>query len=95
MNPRTDPEDSTWIADDPVECLDPDMDDDIFPDEFDDNEDEVELDFDAEPRPKYFTPRQRIEMVREEQWLQSVVADFEDFERFEGFDDAYVSELSN
>jgi hypothetical protein len=95
MNPRTDPEDSAWIDDDPVDCLDPDMDDDIFPEDFDDTDEEVELDFDAEPRPKYFTPRQRIEMVREEQWLQSLVADFEDFDQFESFDNTYVSELSH
>lgn len=95
MNPRTGPEDTDWVTNDPADYLELEMDDDIFPDDFDTSDDGLELDFEREPRPTFFTPRQRIEMIREEQWLKDLVADFEDFDRIDGFGDEYVAELSH
>lgn len=95
MSLRTNPENTAWIEDDPVEYLDPDMNDEIFPDEFDASDEEHALDFDIEPRPKFFTARQRIEMAREERWLRSLTADFDDIDEFESFDDHMVGEFSH
>ena len=98
MDPRTDGEDDSWLdedAEDSDDYLEDDMEDDVFSEEFDGPEDEDELDFDPEWRPKTFTARQRIEMAREEKWLQSLVADFDDFDRLDGFNDEYVGGLSH
>lgn len=89
MNSRTDSKDPTWIEYDPLTYLEDDMDEDSF-DDIDSPDDESELDFETERRPKDLTARQRIEMAREEKLLQMLVADFEDFDRTDGFSDSYV-----
>lgn len=97
MNPRTDREIATWPVDDLEDCMDEDMEDDTFLDDFDqpDIGDERDLDFDTPPQPKFLTAKQRVEVLREEQWLKSLTADFECWDDIEGFSDCYVEELSH
>lgn len=95
MNPRTTPAAMIWITDDPLDTLETDMDEEYFSDDFDAPDDECALDFDTDPAPKYFTARQRIEIAREERWLQLLVADFEDIDRIDSYSDDYLSELSH
>ncbi len=92
MNPRTDPEDEIRPAG--GDYLEQDMEDDIYCDEFDGPDDHRALDFDVEVTPKYFTAKQRVEMFREEQWLRSLTADLDDFDRIDGIGDGYVAEFS-
>lgn len=71
------------------------MDDELIADEFDGPAEEFELDFSADWKPRAFTARQRIEMVREERWLQDLVADFEDIDRIDGSTDYQIGGLSH
>ena len=50
-----------------------------------DDEDELDEAYDAldfTSRYRHFSARRRIEIAREDKWLQSVMADFEDFDPF-------------
>ena len=61
-------------------------------------EEEEELESGSSPFSKPMTPRQRVELAREERWLRSMTADFEDideFERIESFGDYYVDRFSH
>lgn len=111
MTPRTDPDDEPWDDDDPDGDLDEDMEYDEFPedlidlddededeDDEEEEEEEEELRFDSRGAAKHLTARQRIEIAREDRWLKSMMADFDDIDdidRIEGFSDCYVGELSH
>lgn len=78
-------------SDDPSEM---DMDDELYFDDLDGEEEEAELNFDASKRYKSFSARRRIEIAREDKWLKSVMADFDDFDGIEDFSDNYAEEFS-
>ena len=86
MSPRTSPDEQTWIDDDPDDYMENDMDDEDFVDDFTEIEAEAELDLEVESRPQVFTARQRIEMVREQKWLESMMEDFGDFDDYGNFE---------
>lgn len=81
MPTRNDVEDFD-LDDDPEEYADLEMDDDIyFEEEEEDSEDEDDYEsLDFSNRYRNFSARRRIEIAREDKWLQSVVADFDDFD---------------
>lgn len=86
MDPRTNDDD--WADDDPDFPEDQELDDNEFPEEILEPGDEDELDFDAEDltiADKFFSARQRVEIAREERWLRSVMADFDDYDEIENF----------
>lgn len=91
MTTRHDVEDLDFEDDsDEFEDLEMDEDEDIFfDDEGDDEDDDDEayeaLDFTS--RYKNFSARRRIEIAREDKWLQSAMADFEDFDFIGDVDD--------
>jgi hypothetical protein len=87
MCPLTSPDEDAWIEDDPDDYMETDMEDEDFADDFDDLDEETELDLEAESHPKKFSARQRIEMVREQQWLKSMMEDFGDFDEYDKFED--------
>ena len=86
MTTRTYDEDEIWVDDDLDETVEDEMEDEVFFDDCLEPDSEDELSFEFDSRPKSFTARQRIEMAREEKWLQENMADF-DFELFEDFGD--------
>ena len=42
-----------------------------------------------------YTARQRIEIAREDKWLESAMADFDDYYEIEDFDDYYAVRFSH
>ena len=98
MSPQASTDEQPWITDDPDDYMENDMEYDDFADDFIDIEAETALDFEVESTPKTFTARQRIEMVREQQWLKSMMEDFGDFDEFSNFDNGageYVGGVSH
>jgi hypothetical protein len=86
MSPRTSIDEQTWIDDDPADEMENDMEDEDFPDNFIEIEPEVELDLEVESRPRSFTARQRIELLREQRWLESMMEDFGEFDDYGNFE---------
>jgi hypothetical protein len=86
MATRTDVDDFD-LDDDSDDYTDLEMDDDedIFFDDEADGEEFEALDFTN--RYRNFSARRRIEIAREDKWLQSVMADFEDFDSIGDPDD--------
>ena len=98
MSPRTSPDEQAWIEDDSDDYLESDMEDEDYADDIIDIEAEQELDLKVESRPQMFTARQRIEMVREQRWLDSMMEDFGDFDEYDSFENSagsYVGEFSH
>jgi hypothetical protein len=98
MSPRTSPDEQAWIDDDPDDYMESDMEDEDFADDFIEIEAEEELDLEVESRPQVFTARQRIEMVREQKWLESMMEDFGDFDEYDNFENptgGYVGGFSH
>jgi len=62
-------------------------DEEIFFDEYDVEPDEECDVLDFTGRYRHFSARRRIEIAREDKWLQSVMADFEDFDLIGDSDD--------
>lgn len=96
MSPRTSTDEQTRIDDDPGDYLENDMEYEDFADELIEIEPEAELNL--ESRPQAFTAKQRIEIVREEQWLRSMLEDFGDIDEYDNFEnaaDGYVDGFSH
>lgn len=78
----------------PGELGDPDRDeDDIGVDSDMDLDDAIFIDRGETVR--LYTARQRIEIAREDQWLESAMSDFDEYYEIEGFDDFYDAEFSH
>jgi len=91
------PED--WEDDEDDDLTDyEDMDEsDLYFDDIESDDDEEEdEDFDDEPSDRYksFSARRRIEIAREDKWLKSVMADFDDYEGLDDLGDRYTEEYS-
>ena len=97
MTTRTPLTDEVWPGTDAGQIAEMEMEDEYLDDTFGLIEEE-ELDAGFSTLSKPMTPRQRVELAREERWLRSMTADFEDideFERIESFGDYYVDRFSN
>lgn len=88
---------STWRDDDQDDQseMEMEMDDDseLYLDDMESDDDDLEIDVEDDEvdsrltrlvdRYQAFSARRRIEIAREDKWLKSVMADFDDYESFE------------
>ena len=89
---------STWLDDDQDDLteMEMEMDDDsdlYLDDDMESDDDDLEIDVDDDEvdsrltrlvdRYQAFSARRRIEIAREDKWLKSVMADFDDYDSFE------------
>lgn len=78
-----------WQQDDPEDLLDLDMDDEeLFFDDIDVDEEPVEI---SAAIPSW----RRIEMAREDRYLKELMADFDDYDKFEDHGHSYHSGFSH
>lgn len=79
-----------WDEDDSEDLMELEMDEDeLFFDDIGSDDDTGEF-TDASDRYKSFSARRRIEIAREDKWLKSVMADFDDLDRLDDFDGQFA-----
>lgn len=83
-----------WVDDGQEPTWDTDVDDDdLFLDEFAD--DDLEVESDQVDTSDKLAPWRLIEIARENKYLESVLADFDQYDEFEYYDEDLPSEYSN
>lgn len=82
--------------DDDEDLADLDMEDgDLYFEDIESDDDDDDGDFyESSDRYKSFSARRRIEIAREDKWLKSAMADFDDFDGIEDLGDHFAEELS-
>ena len=83
-----------WIGEPPGEFGDLDMDEDEIGVDADMDFDDAIFDDRGETLRTY-TARQRIEIAREDKWLESAMSDFDDYYEIEDFEDYYAAKFSH
>ena len=83
-----------WIGEPPGEFGDLDMDEDEIGVDSDMDLDDTIFNDRGETFRTY-TARQRIEIAREDKWLESAMSDFDDYYEIEDFEDYYAAKFSH